>query len=101
MNEVKIPVALRNKIVKVFEIQAAEKKLADEKKVLKEEIKQFMIDNNLNEIVAKIAKAVYTEYGKSTFDIELLKAERPKLYEKYLKRTYASRFEVKDAKVGK
>ena len=95
MNEVKIPVALRNKIVKVFEIQAAEKK------VLKEEIKQFMIDNNLNEIVAKIAKAVYTEYGKSTFDIELLKAERPKLYEKYLKRTYASRFEVKDAKVGK
>lgn len=60
-----------------------------------------MIDNNLNEIVAKIAKALYTEYDKSTFDTELLKAERPKLYEKYLKITHSSKFEIKDAKVGK
>ena len=99
--EVKIPVKLRNKIKKVAKIQAAEKKLSNEKKLLKEEIKQFMEENELTEIVANLSKALLTEYDKTTFDTDLLKAERPKLYEKYLKTTHSTRFEVKDAKVGK
>ena len=99
--EVKVSVKIKNMMKKVAEIQAQEAALKKQKDVLKAEVKQFMKDNKLNEILHKQIKALYKEFDSETFDTDLFKAERPKLYEKYTKTTHKERFEIKDAKAGK
>ena len=101
MIKVKSAATIKAYIKKVAEIQAEEKRLADEKKKLKADILAYMKQNKLDELVVNQSKAIYTQYESQTFDSTLFKAERPKLYEKYLKTQTKERFEVKDAKVSK
>lgn len=100
-NEVKVPVRIKNLMKKVAEIQAQEALLKKQKDALKAEVKQFMQDNNLNEILHNQIKALYKEYESQTLDSKLLQQERPKLYEQYLKTEHKERFEIKDAKASK
>ena len=99
--KIKVSVKIKNMMKKVAEIQAQESLLKKQKDALKNEVKQFMKDNKLNEILHKQIKALYKEFDSDTFDTDLFKAERPKLYEKYTKTTHKERFEIKDAKAGK
>lgn len=99
--EVKVPVKIKNMMKKVAEIQATEALLKKQKDALKAQVRQFMEDNKLNEILYKEIKALYKEYESETFDTKLFKDERPKLYQQYLKTEHKTRFEIKDAKAGK
>lgn len=99
--EVKVPVKVKNMMKKVAEIQATEALLKKQKDALKAQVRQFMEDNKLNEILYKEIKALYKEYESETFDTKLFKDERPKLYQQYLKTEHKTRFEIKDAKAGK
>lgn len=100
-NVVKVSVKIKNMMKKVIAIQAQEALLKKQKDALKDEVKQFMKDNGLTEILHKEIKALYSEYESETFDSKLFKAERPKLYEQYIKKSQKERFEIKDAKAGK
>lgn len=99
--EVKVPVKIKNMMKKVAEIQAQEALLKKQKDALKAEVKQFMKDNNLNEILKDTIKAMYSVYESETFDTKLFQQERPKLYVQYTKKAQKERFEIKDAKAGK
>lgn len=99
--KIKVSVKIKNMMKKVAEIQAQEALLKKQKDALKNEVRQFMKDNKLSEILHKQIKALYSEYDSETFDKDLFKSERPKLYEKYLKTEHKTRFEIKDAKAGK
>lgn len=98
---VKVSVKIKNMMKKVAEIQAQEAALKKEKDALKDQVKEFMKQNGLNEILNEQVKALYTEYQSETFDSKLFQQERPRLYEKYLKTSNKERFEIKDAKAGK
>lgn len=98
---VKVSVKIKNMMRKVAEIQAQEAALKKQKDALKEQVKEFMKENGLNEILDKQIKALYKEYESESFDTKLFQQERPKLYEKYLKTSNKERFEIKDAKAGK
>lgn len=99
--EVKVSVKIKNMIKKVAAIQAQEAALKKQKDALKKEVKQFMKDNKLNEILVQQVKALYKEYESESFDTKLFQEERPRLYQQYLKTEHKERFEVKDAKAGK
>lgn len=96
-----VPVKIKNMMKKVDMIQVQEALLKKQKDALKAEVKQFMKDNKLDEILYKDVKALYCEFDSETFDKDLFKSERPKLYEKYLKTEHKTRFEIKGAKAGK
>lgn len=98
---VKVSVKIKNMMRKVAEIQAQEAALKKQKDALKEQVKEFMKENGLNEILDKQIKALYKEYESESFDTKLFQQERPRLYEKYLKTSNKERFEIKDAKAGK
>lgn len=98
---VKVSVKIKNMMRKVAEIQAQEAALKKEKDALKDQVKAFMKENGLNEILNEQVKALYKEYESETFDSKLFQQERPKLYEKYIKVSQKERFEIKDAKAGK
>ena len=100
-NVVKVSVNIKNMMKKVIAIQAQEALLKKQKDALKDEVKQFMKDNGLTEILHKEIKALYNESEKETFDTKLFQQERPKLYKQYVKTTKTTRFEIKDAKAGK
>ena len=100
-NVVKVSVKIKNMMKKVIAIQAQEALLKKQKDALKDEVKQFMKDNGLTEILHKEIKALYSEYTAEDFDKTLFKKERPKLYEQYTKQVDKTRFEIKDAKAGK
>lgn len=101
VKSVKVSVKIKNMMKKVAEIQAQEAALKKEKDALKDQVKEFMKQNGLNEILNDQIKALYKEYESETFDSKLFQQERPKLYEKYLKTSNKERFEIKDAKAGK
>ena len=92
---VKVSVKIKNMMRKVAEIQAQEAALKKEKEALKEQVKSFMKENGLSEILNDQIKALYKEYEAETFDSKLFQQERPKLYEKYLKTANKERFEIK------
>ena len=101
VKSVKVSVKIKNMMKKVAEIQAQEAALKKEKDALKDQVKEFMKENGLNEILNDQIKALYKEYESETFDSKLFQQERPRLYEKYLKTSNKERFEIKDAKAGK
>lgn len=101
VKSVKVSVKIKNMMKKVAEIQAQEAALKKEKDALKDQVKEFMKQNGLNEILNDQIKALYKEYESETFDSKLFQQERPKLYEKYLKTSNKERFEIKDAKASK
>ena len=99
--KIKVSVKIKNMMKKVAEIQAQEAALKKQKDALKEQVKEFMKENNLNEILDKQIRALYKEYESESFDTKLFQEERPRVYEKYLKTSNKERFEIKDAKAGK
>lgn len=101
VKSVKVSVKIKNMMKKVAEIQAQEAALKKEKDALKDQVKEFMKQNGLNEILNDQIKALYKEYESETFDSKLFQQERPRLYEKYLKTSNKERFEIKDAKASK
>lgn len=98
---VKVSVKIKNMMRKVAEIQAQEAALKKQKDVLKDQVRDFMKENGLNEILDKQIKALYKEYESESFDTKLFQQERPKLYKQYIKVSQKERFEIKDAKAGK
>lgn len=99
---VKVSVKIKNMMRKVAEIQAQEAALKKKQKdVLKDQVRDFMKENGLNEILDKQIKALYKEYESESFDTKLFQQERPKLYKQYIKVSQKERFEIKDAKAGK
>lgn len=99
--KIKVSVKIKNMMRKVAEIQAQEAALKKQKDALKDQVKEFMKENNLNEILDKQIRALYKEYESESFDTKLFQQERPKLYKQYIKVSQKERFEIKDAKAGK
>ena len=99
--QVKVSVRIKNMMKKVAAIQAQEAALKKQKDVLKDQVRDFMKENGLNEILNDQIKALYKEYESESFDTKLFQQERPKLYKQYIKVSQKERFEIKDAKAGK
>lgn len=82
--QVKVPVKIKRLMTKVDELQEQERKISDEKEALKDQIKTYMKENKLTELLSDNLKAVYSESQRTTFDKEGFSKKHPKMYKVYL-----------------
>lgn len=80
----KIPAKILQKIAEIDRLQAEEKKITDQKDALKNEVKAYMKENKLEEILTDDLKALYIVSYRTNFDEEGFKTKHPKMYKEYL-----------------
>ena len=93
-----IPAEIKEVIDFAAHLQAMKKELVEYEEQLKEVTKALMKKYELNELVALLAKAKYSEYSSETFDKTLFKQEHPKMYKQYLGTQTKERFSIDLAK---
>ena len=91
--QTKVPVKIKRLIDKVADLQEQERKISDEKDALKEQIKAYMKEQGVTELLTDDLKAVYSESQRTVFDETGFAKKHPQMYKKYLT------FKVKSDKV--
>lgn len=85
-----------NDINNLFAMLAGYERIADETQALinslKDEIKEYMENNNTDTVIGTEHKATYKSVYSERFDSKLFKACYPDMYSKYTKKVESKRF---------
>lgn len=85
---------LLEKITKIKELEAKNKKADDEISALKGEIKDFMEANGAEELNVDIFTVRYADVTTQKFDSTSFKKIHEELYQQYLKKSVSKRFTI-------
>lgn len=85
---------VEEQILKIKELQRQQKALDEDIKVLKDELKEFMDKEGLEELAGTDHRVVYSEVVKELFNAKLFAKEHEKLYIKYLYTSTSKPFNI-------
>lgn len=86
---------LLNKVEKRVILKREFDRLKRELELMDSELKGFMTDQGVDEMIVGPYKMTYKDIKKNRFDSELFREENETAYQMYLKETFEKRFNVK------
>lgn len=83
-----------NRVAKIQKLQSMIDELTAQMESVKDELKQYMTDSNIEDLETGNHSIKYMLVAKNSIDSKTLKAELPDVYIKYCKATNYKRFSI-------